>query len=318
MVALGIAGLAGTAAAEPEQGERQSTTGQPVDTSGFVDGATYIVTLAEDPATMYDGGVSGIAATTPDEDGQFKADSESVQEYRKHLLKHQNETAAKVDADPSSHYTLTINGFAAELSATQAKKLAVQKNVVAVEKSQLHNVQQSSTDFLGMGSDRDGSGGVWNSVGGTEEAGRGVVVGVIDTGIAPENPSFAGEELESEPSASTPYLDGDDIIYQKADGGTFTGACQSGAQFMPDDCNTKLISAKYFVEGFGPSNIGTPETDGEYGSPRDGNGHGSHVAGTAAGNFGVDVTADEAQTDSISGVAPAAKIAAYKACWTGN
>lgn len=318
VVALGIAGLAGTAAAEPEPSKRQSTSGQPVDTSGFVDGATYIVTLAEDPVTMYDGGVSGIAATAPEPGGQFEAGSEEVKEYQKHLLQHHKKTAAKVNADASDHYTLTINGFAAELSVTQAKKLAVQKNVVAVEKSQLHKVRQSSTDFLGMGSDRDGSGGVWEAVGGTEEAGSGVVVGVIDTGIAPENPSFAGEELETDPSASTPYLDGEDIIYQKADGGTFTGACQSGAQFMPDDCNTKLISAKYFVEGFGPANIGTPETDGEYGSPRDGNGHGSHVAGVAAGNFGVEAAESETETSSISGVAPAAKIAAYKACWTGN
>ncbi|HET7414122.1 MAG TPA: S8 family serine peptidase [Arthrobacter sp.] len=317
-MALGIAGLAGTAAAEPEQSERQSTAGQPVDTSGFVDGATYIVTLAEDPATMYDGGVSGIASTAPDEGEPFKADSDAVKEYQKHLLEHHKETAAKVEAEPTSHYTLTMNGFAAELSAMQAKKLAVQKNVIGVEKSQLHKVQQSSTDFLGMGSDRDGSGGVWQAVGGTGEAGSGIVIGVIDTGIAPENPSFAGEELESEESASTPYLDDGDIIYHKADGGTFTGACQTGAQFMPDDCNTKLISAKYFVEGFGPANVGTPETDGEYGSPRDGNGHGSHVAGVAAGNFGVEVAHGEKDTETISGVAPAAKIAAYKACWTGN
>jgi subtilisin family serine protease len=318
VVVLGIAGLAGTAAAEPEQSERQSTEGQPVDTSGFEDGATYIVVLAEDPATKYDGGVSGIAATAPDQGGEFQADSEAVNEYRKHLLGHHKQTAEKVGAEASSHYTLTINGFAAELSAQQAKKLAVQKNVISVEKSQLHKVQQSSTDFLGMGSDRDGSGGVWQSVGGTEEAGDGVVIGVIDTGIAPGNPSFAGEELKSEPSDSTPYLDGSDIIYQKADGGTFTGACQTGAQFMPDDCSTKLISAKYFVDGFGAANVGTPETDGEYGSPRDGNGHGSHVAGVAAGNFGVEVAQDEKDTETISGVAPAAKIAAYKACWTGN
>lgn len=318
VVALGIAGLAGTAAAEPEQNERQSTAGQPVDTSGFVDGATYIITLAEDPATTYDGGVSGIAATAADDEGQFKASSDAVKEYSKHLLGHHKETAAKVNAEPTEHYTLTMNGFTAELSAAQAKKLAVQKNVIAVEKSQLHKLRQSNTDFLGMGSDRDGSGGVWQSVGGTDEAGDGVVIGVIDTGIAPENSSFDGEELAQEPSASTPYLDDENIMYRKADGGVFTGACQTGGQFMPDDCNTKLVSAKYFVEGFGPANVGTPETDGEYGSPRDGNGHGSHTAGIAAGNFGVEAAPEGTGTQTISGVAPAAKIAAYKACWTGN
>ena len=50
-------------------------------------------------------------------------------------------------------------------------------------------------------------------------------------------------------------------------------------------------------------------------SPRDGEGHGSHTASIAVGNHGVRAVVDERDFGRISGVAPAAKIASYKAVW---
>ena len=50
-------------------------------------------------------------------------------------------------------------------------------------------------------------------------------------------------------------------------------------------------------------------------SPRDASGHGSHVAATAAGNQGVAVTIGRQSFGRVSGVAPAAALAVYKACW---
>ncbi len=133
----------------------------------------------------------------------------------------------------------------------------------------------------------------------------------------PENPAFAGDALGTDPSAG-PYLDGDSIVFEKADGGTFTGVCQEGEQFTADDCNTKLIGARYFVDGFGIENLGDASTGpGEFVSPRDGDGHGSHTASTAAGNFGTQSTINGIDFGTISGVAPAAKIAMYKVCWSG-
>ena len=55
----------------------------------------------------------------------------------------------------------------------------------------------------------------------------------------------------------------------------------------------------------------------EFLSPRDGDGHGSHTAGTAAGNHLVDASVAGTDFGTISGVAPGAKIAAYKVCWNG-
>nr|WP_241982015.1 S8 family serine peptidase [Cryobacterium sp. TMT3-29-2] len=59
------------------------------------------------------------------------------------------------------------------------------------------------------------------------------------------------------------------------------------------------------------------ESGGEYLSPRDGDGHGSHTGGTAAGNHAVAASVGGIDFGTIAGVAPAAKIAAYKVCWSG-
>ena len=66
--------------------------------------------------------------------------------------------------------------------------------------------------------------------------------------------------------------------------------------------------------GFGKRNV----DPSDYISPRDGDGHGSHTASTAAGNRVRDVVVDGTRFGTVSGMAPAAKVAAYKVCWTGS
>ena len=44
-------------------------------------------------------------------------------------------------------------------------------------------------------------------------------------------------------------------------------------------------------------------------------GHGSHTASTAGGNFDVPITVHGEELGNISGMAPRARIAMYKACW---
>lgn len=300
-----IAGTAlGAAAAPTSIGGHHQTTFTP---------GRYVVTLVDDAAATYRGGTNGFAPTTPKSGKQLNADNRSVENYSDYLEQQQKEVAASVGAQIEYSYTLALNGFSANLSAKQAMELAADKKVASIVPDEMRKITAvPSTSFLGL----DGPDGVWADLGGVEHAGEGVVVGMIDTGIAPENPSFAGAPLGTTPG-SDPYLSGSTINFVKGDGATFHGKCEAGEQFAASDCNTKIIGAQYFVDGFGAANIGSAAI-GEYLSPRDGDGHGSHTSSTAAGNANVPASIEGTSFGTITGVAPAAKISTYKVCWSGT
>lgn len=275
----------------------------------------YIVTLVDNAVATYGGGVNGFSATKPKDGDQLNARRGPVQDYSNYLETKQEKVAAAVGADINASYTMAINAFSANLSSEQAAALVASKDVATITPDELHHVTATpSTEFLGL----EGAGGVWEQIGGADQAGSGVVVGVLDTGIAPENPAFAGDALGTT-AGSDPYLSGANAIsFVKGDGQTFTGTCQEGTQFTVEDCSTKIITARYYVDGFGVENIGDASTGpGEFASPRDGDGHGSHTASTAAGNYATPASINGIDFGVISGVAPAAKIAAYKVCWSG-
>lgn len=275
----------------------------------------YIVTLADDAVATYQGGVSGYPGTQPDAGDQLNARQAPVQDYSEYLADKQEQVAADAGVSIDVSYTLALNAFSAVLTSAQAADLLADRNVLAVTPDELKKVTATpSTEFLGL----EGEGGVWESIGGADQAGDGVVLGVLDTGIAPENPAFAGDPLGTSAASADPYLNGDVITYAKGDGGTFTGVCETGEQFTADDCSTKVIGARYFLDGFGEANLGDASTgSGEFVSPRDGDGHGSHTASTAAGNVATPASVGGIDFGTITGVAPAAKIAVYKVCWSG-
>jgi subtilisin family serine protease len=155
-------------------------------------------------------------------------------------------------------------------------------------------------ELLPLDTDRSpefiGAPALWSRVGGQDEAGEGVVVGIIDTGIWPEHPSVADDGSYPEPPAS------------------WTGtACQFGSVTpgdAPFTCNNKLIGASRHMTTF--DTFGPAPLPGEFFSARDNNGHGSHTATTAAGN--ADVLASTGSR--VTGIAPRAHVAAYKVCFT--
>ncbi|WP_199701816.1 S8 family serine peptidase [Jiangella rhizosphaerae] len=276
---------------------------------------SYVVVLTEPPAATYEGGVRGLAATAPADGERLRAGDRAVRDYRAHLGERQRELAAGVGAEPLYQYTVAVNGFAAELTAEQATQLAADPRVLAVVPDVPRAADTvASPEFLGL----TGDDGVWASLGGTAEAGRGVVVGVIDTGIWPESASFAGPPLADAPTgevgaAYRTSATGTAVL--KANGDTFTGECEPGEHWTAGLCNGKLVSARYYDDGF-VANVPSEHRDpNEHLSTRDGDGHGSHTASTAAGNHGVPMSVNGRAFGEGSGMAPGASIAAYKVCW---
>ncbi|RFA17023.1 hypothetical protein B7R22_01625 [Subtercola boreus] len=335
-IALAVAGAAGSAAAfspaaAPAPSAAAAQTDKAVGLVPLPGGITkpstdftagrYIVTLTNPAASTYEGGIDGFAATKPSTDDQMNARSAPVTSYTDFLAGRQKDVAASAGVDIDYSYTLAVNAFAADLTPEQASALTSDKGVAQVTPDDLKHITaaEPSTTYLGL----DGANGVWAQNGGVADAGKGIVIGDLDTGIAPENPSFAGAPLGTTPG-DEPYLTDvvdplhkdTDIRFDKADGNPFYGACVSGVEFTAADCSTKIVGARYYLDGFGAKNIGTTAT-GEYASPRDGDGHGSHTASTAGGNNAVDATIAGNSFGNISGVAPAAKIAVYKVCWSG-
>nr|WP_239081451.1 S8 family serine peptidase [Streptomyces sp. SID9727] len=275
----------------------------------------YLVTLAGQPLATYDGGVDGLAATKPGEGGKIDVASAAAKRYRSHLTEEQTDVAEKVGATVRQHYAVTTNTFSARLDARQLVRLAATEGVLHIAPDRLHHAtdDKNSTDFLGL----SGRKGLWNALGGTAEAGKGIVVGDIDTGIWPESDSFDAPALTSRKPGKKdryrPYRDGAATVMNKADGTTFKGTCQTGESFTAAACNEKIVSARYFADGWLAY---APEANrAGYISPRDSQGHGTHTASTAAGNADVRATVGGEDLGTVSGVAPAATIAVYKALW---
>jgi hypothetical protein len=314
--ALAAVGVAGLIATSLVAGTGVSASAAPTAIGGqhqttFAPGR-YIVTLAAPAVATYRGGVKGYAATKPEQGKQLNARARAAQLYSGYLSKQQKDVANALAVKIDQSYTLALNAFSATLTVKQLAALSSDRKVASLAPDELKHVTATpSTSFLGL----NGTGGVWDKIGGLDQAGKGIVLGDLDTGIAPENPSFAGSPLGTTAGAD-PYLNGTTTTFGKADGSTFTGTCQTGEQFTAAACSTKIISARYFLSGFGAGKIGK-EATGEYASPRDGDGHGSHTASTAAGNARVPASVRGTSYGTITGVAPAAKIAVYKVCWSG-
>ncbi|XVF05435.1 hypothetical protein REPUB_Repub05bG0172100 [Reevesia pubescens] len=167
-------------------------------------------------------------------------------------------------------YKRSFNGFAAKLTDEEAKKLASIKEVVSIFPNRiLHLHTTRSWDFMGFN----------NTVRHNPTIESNVIVGVIDSGIWPESPSFSDQGFGPAPKK-------------------WKGACRGGKNFT---CNNKIIGARFY------------QSSGDQ-SARDEVGHGSHTASIAAGNEVKDVSFFGLAQGTARGGVPSARIAAYKVC----
>ena len=257
--------------------------------------STYIVTMADEPAATYDGGTAGIPATAPDAGEKLDTTSKAVTDYRNFLKGRHSAALSGANVGQAKKfydYSVTINGFAAKLSGSEAARLKRQPGVISVELDKKYQLDTITTpDFLKL----TAPGGAWSR----DFRGGKQIIGIVDSGIWPENPSFSNAINANLQYGPHPR---------------WNGTCQIGERFAVSDCNNKLIGARFYANGWGGPAVKT-DFPYEYYSPRDADGHGSHTASTAGGNEGVPVEIEGTNYGKASGMAPRARIAAYKVCW---
>ena len=275
---------------------------------------TFIVQLSDAPVATYDGKISGLPATRPSAGTKINMASGHVRAYLSYLNRRSaNEVARVGRANVVHHYAVAFNGFSARMTDAQAQALKTSANVLSVTESELLKMDTTTTpNFLGISK----PGGLWSQLDAAARPVKGedVIIGVIDSGTWPEDPSF-GDRVDSN-NKPLPYSVPGGTLAYGAPPAKWHGTCIAGPGFAPSMCGNKLIGARYYVAGFDAG--GGTLTSLEYRSPRAGGGdggHGVHTSSTAGGNSNVDAAVDGASVGVMSGIAPRARIASYKVCW---
>ena len=233
----------------------------------------WIVTLDDPSLATYTGGIAGLDATSPVATGApaLDVDDPGARSYIAYLQQRQDEAISSIattigrSPDVRFRFTNAINGLSIWLTPEEAGQVLRLPGVADIE---TNRVTRLTTD---LGPEFIGAPSVWDgSASGVATQGEGIVVGIIDSGINPENPSFAatGDDGYTHTNPFGP--------------GVFVGACDPAntEQYQPDFvCNDKLIGAYDFFADDDVSGINSLDHDG----------HGSHTASTTAGNVVADV-----------------------------
>ncbi|KAK9052694.1 hypothetical protein SSX86_029324 [Deinandra increscens subsp. villosa] len=185
--------------------------------------------------------------------------------YNSFLLK----VASGSNEEPKMVYAYhhVVIGFAAKMSADQAEMMENLTGVLSVKPEGVHQLHTTrSPYFLGL---RQNS-GLWKD----SNYGKGIIIGLLDTGITPEHPSFDDYGVPAPPL-------------------TWKGKCEVAG------CNNKLIGMRSFINGS---------------SPIDEHGHGTHTSSTAAGSLVDNANVFGLGNGTASGMAPLAHLAMYRIC----
>ncbi|KAH6831637.1 hypothetical protein C2S53_009112 [Perilla frutescens var. hirtella] len=202
------------------------------------------------------------------------------------------QSAAQTSSDPKLLHTYdnAFHGFSAVMSESEVSALKKSPAFLSAYPDQVVTPDTThSYKFLSLNT----ATGLWPA----SHFGRDVIIGVVDSGIWPESPSFRDDGMTPIPAR-------------------WKGICQAGDQFNSSSCNKKLIGARYFNQG---SRAANPDVNITMNSARDETGHGTHVASTAAGNYVAGVSFFGYAPGTARGVAPRARVAAYKVIgWDGG
>jgi len=239
---------------------------------------TVIVQLADAAIATYTGGVRGIGATKPARGRKLDKKSANALGYARYLSEKRAAFKAFLRSNAASavveaEYDTTINGVAITLSGRDLQAVLNASGVKSVSVDREFRPAMNISRGLIGGSQIDAA----LTAAGKGPAGQGMKVGIIDTGIEDTHPFF-------DPATYT-APDGFPI----ADNPSNLAACTSA----------KVIVARAYPK--------PPGAD----SCIDTNGHGTHVAGTVAGNTGTAATVQGVAITGLSGVAHRAFLGNY-------
>jgi minor extracellular serine protease Vpr len=264
-------------AGAPPASQDATASGADLDTSSAV------VVLKEQPLATYDGHVAGYDKTRPAK-GTVNPNSAAAKKYVGYLKNEHsafqkwlqtNVPSAKV----TSQYYTVLNGVAVKLNGAAIGKLANNADVVSVEYNALYHPSMSQSYKI------INAAGAWTQAGGRANAGAGVKVGVIDSGVDYRHPFLDATGFAY--PAGFPRCDAADT----ATG----GGCKN--------VSPKVIVAKVFYNKNNQTNYDALPVKGE-------GDHGTHVSGTIAGVTGKTAVVNGVSINDMSGVAPRA--------WLGN
>ncbi|MCF7221069.1 S8 family serine peptidase [Marilutibacter chinensis] len=273
----------------------------------------YIVGYTEPALANYQGDQAGLARPTRKASGRLDVASAAARAYVADLgqqqARHEADAARMLGRPMAIRKRMrhALNAVVTELTADEAAAVATMSEVAFVEP---YREYELDTD---RGPTHIGAGTVWNSGSGLPPGqtlpgtphlagarGEGIVFGIVDSGINFGSPSFSA-------TASDGYQHVNPL-----GSGNYLGTCAPGG-VDEGRCNDKLIGGYDFVCDAPGNRCGVAGIREEPGFG-DTNGHGSHVASTAAGNPRT-VDFRGAQV-GISGVAPRGNIIAYDVCYT--
>jgi hypothetical protein len=290
---------------------------------------TFIVGFSEAPLATYNGELGSIPAPPRKGEGRGRVDvsSPAAKAYVNHLRGRQADKVKGMgkalgrQVEPSHSMQHAFNGVIVQLTLEEADALREQPGVVLIEPYHEYElgtdtgpnhigapaVWSNGTGLppgLTAGSSIPGGRGAKSSVRGNAPAqrgarGEGVVFGIVDSGVNFGSPSFAEVDL-------------DGYRHKNPLGeGNYLGTCAPGG-IDEGRCNAKLIGGYDYICTL--TTICQDPTLREFPGFSDENGHGSHVASTAAGNRRL--ATFRGNDVEIAGVAPRGNIIAYDACYT--
>src|SRR5712692_9447260 len=154
-----------------------------------------MIVLRDQPLASYDGHVQGYARTMPAPGQKLDLNSQAAQSYSAYLANGRGLAKGWIqnnapEVQVIDEYSVVLNAFAVQLNGHSMNNLLNAPGASWVVPDYLFHWEMNRSPTL------IGAPVLWNAVGGQSDAGAGVKIGVIDTGIDTTHPFLTDNSLQ--------------------------------------------------------------------------------------------------------------------------